>query len=387
MSDMYIKPKKAFTKIKQANGLTRPVYIFGASGFGKTSLALSFLSKKSYTYISCQNDKWNISGLLDHISSKRITNVVIDDLQYLTNVRCQEELISLIENENVWTVMICRSRMPSWLTGCYFRRSFTLIGESDLCLGTDEAKQLFKETGADILPEKLEEICTVSRGNPFVLRCIRDALASGCTPDEDNDFFILDRFKYMVKIRCYITRKKYLRAFSLIEKMKNYAHNYDRTYISMELGILSSILNYRCGKPWKEEFTATLEEISSYDFIRIISVDGAAVLPLLREVYGEYDGRDQRYADWLFRVLEETERMASAYPLYMKAHSEDIPAISGNAKKILYLQAQGRSLSEIAYELDMKESTIKYHIKENYRKLEVNNKIDAVMTAKRLGVI
>ena len=158
MSDMYIKPKKAFTKIKQANGLTRPVYIFGASGFGKTSLALSFLSKKSYTYISCQSDKWNISGLTEHISSKRITNVVIDDLQYLTNVRCQEELISLIENENVWTVMICRSRLPSWLTGCYFRRSFTLIGESDLCLGTDEAKQLFKETGADILPEKLEEI-------------------------------------------------------------------------------------------------------------------------------------------------------------------------------------------------------------------------------------
>lgn len=106
-------------------------------------------------------------------------------------------------------------------------------------------------------------------------------------PDEDDDFFIMDRYKYMVKIRCYIFRKKYIHAYSLIEKMKYYSDNYDRKYISMELGILSSILNYRSGSPWKEEFSETLSRLQSFDFVRIISEEGAAVFPLLKEYCSE----------------------------------------------------------------------------------------------------
>ena len=65
----------------------------------------------------------------------------------------------------------------------------------------------------------------------------------------------------------------------------------------------------------------------------------------------------------------------------------ETPIITGKAKSILYLQSLCYSLSKIAQQLDIKESTVKYHIKENYRKLDVKNKIDAVLTAKRLGII
>lgn len=87
------------------------------------------------------------------------------------------------------------------------------------------------------------------------------------------------------------------------------------------------------------------------------------------------------------RVLGETEKMAASYPLYLKDQDSETPIITGKAKSILYLQSLCYSLSKIAQQLDIKESTVKYHIKENYRKLDVKNKIDAVLTAKRLGII
>ena len=215
---------------------------------------------------------------------------------------------------------------------------------------------------------------------------IKEWLASA--PDEDNDFFIMDRFKYLVKIRCYIFYKKYIHAYALIEKMKYYAEKYDRKYISMELGILSSILNYRNGTKWQDEFSVFLDRIFSYDFVRIISEEGAAVLPLLKEFDCSEKIRDNpEFAEWFDKVFNETEKMAENYPLYLKNQTSKLPGINGKAKTILYLQSQGHSLSEISKQLDMKESTVKYHIKENYRKLDVNNKIDAVLTAKRLGII
>ena len=788
MSDLYIRPARAHLKLKQAYQRTRPVYICGVSGFGKTSLVRNFLIKKKYHYLSCQNDEWDISELLLAKDSNSLVTVVIDDMQNLVNPQCQADVIQLLNKENIWPVLICRSKLPSWLMECYFKRSFTIIDENDLGLEPKEINMLFEEAELNIPDEKWNDIYLHTRGNPFVLRCAKDSISkddnidmiieragniytkhiienvlpyfdsdvldflvkvsiadtfdvpmanmitgrsdaekmisrceetgnfiiadnnifhirsewlvilneykkkeydlklltdcyynagiyysinghdekaiemfskSGNTdkvkeilvrnsaknpgtgyyyemrtyyaaldpidiendvglmagmsmlyslmmdakkseywynrlnekkqeyrgakrreatiklaylditlphrgsnnilniiynsakmslkaggkfpkmsltsnmpsvmnggkdfcswskqddyiagkfgsviagflgdygkcivnealaesyfekaknpsiilqrlshiiidaktddladmefavqaiksrlylschdyksavscisgfekkaeeqslnkilenvqafrcrlamyagdndridrwlesaPDEDNNFFIMDRYKYMIKIRCYILKKKYICAYSLIEKMKYYAENYDRKYISMELGILSSILNYRSSVSWKKEFSETLLEISSYDFVRIISEEGAAVLPLLKAYYKDDCSKGgSPYAEWLSRVLTETEKMAASYPLYLKEQKNNIPIISGKAKSILYLQSQGYSLSKIAQELDMKESTVKYHIKENYRKLDVKNKIDAVLTAKHLRII
>ena len=35
----------------------------------------------------------------------------------------------------------------------------------------------------------------------------------------------------------------------------------------------------------------------------------------------------------------------------------------------------------------MKEATVKYHVKENYRKLGVSGKADAVLAARNLGIL
>jgi LuxR family maltose regulon positive regulatory protein len=78
--------------------------------------------------------------------------------------------------------------------------------------------------------------------------------------------------------------------------------------------------------------------------------------------------------------------MALAYPAYLKASSEE-SAFSENAIRILKLQGEGMSTVEIASALELKIETVKYHNKQNYKKLGVNSKTAAVTEARRLKLI
>lgn len=53
----------------------------------------------------------------------------------------------------------------------------------------------------------------------------------------------------------------------------------------------------------------------------------------------------------------------------------------------LRLQAEGKRYGQIAGELSIRETTVKYHAKENYRKLGVSGKADAVLAARNLGIL
>ena len=79
--------------------------------------------------------------------------------------------------------------------------------------------------------------------------------------------------------------------------------------------------------------------------------------------------------------------MAVRYPAYLKGRLAEAPDFCEAALSILRLQAEGKSASQIAGELSMKEATVKYHVKENYRKLGVCGKADAVLTARDLGIL
>ena len=132
---------------------------------------------------------------------------------------------------------------------------------------------------------------------------INDWLSSKA-PDE-NEFFVLNRYQYLTKIRCYIALERYAPALALIDRMSDYAEICDRKYISMELAVLKSIIKFRKKGAWQEEFSAALRKIKEYDFIRIVSEHGAAVYPLLDAVRGEFLS-DGKTAEWFGKILDET---------------------------------------------------------------------------------
>ena len=206
-------------------------------------------------------------------------------------------------------------------------------------------------------------------------------------PDEDREFCSLERYRYLTKVRCYLANGAYTKAQALLEKLRYYAEQTGRPYVRMETGLLSAITKERVGGPWQEELAIVLKEVERYRFLRLITEEGAAVWPLFQREKKALQEAGTLNKDWLRRLLAEAEEVARRYPLYLKKRAAVAADFKGVALTILRLQADGLSVNRIAQRLDLKPDNVKYHIKENYRKLNVDNKTDALLAARSLGLL
>ena len=201
-------------------------------------------------------------------------------------------------------------------------------------------------------------------------------------PNEEVEFATMERFRYLTKVRVYLLTGKYDKAILLLQRMQYYAEIMHRTYVSMEAELLHAITLYRMGNAkWEESLTKVLTRAESYHFVRLISREGAAVYRMLKEITWKSNNPKYQKA-----VLAETEKMALFYPGYLKLAAEDA-SFSENAIKILKLQAEGLSNTEIAEELGLKAENVKYHNKQNFKKLGVNSKTAAVTEARKRRMI
>lgn len=234
----------------------------------------------------------------------------------------------------------------------------------------------------------------------FIIRC---ALYSGDkvmiekwmenAPDEEQEFSIYDRFHYMTKVRVYLLTGRNEQAYHLLLKCGYYAKVMKRTYIDIEVKLLTAIVMYRIGdKTWDEILSKALTKAQEYHFVRIVTREGAAIRPLLLETTWKplelADDKEQTRKNKQFwkQVLEETQKMTRYYPSYLKAGQESV-ALSDTMIKILKLQADGLSKEKIATELSMSVSNVKYHTQQIYKKLGVSNKAEAVMEAGKRGLL
>ncbi len=206
-------------------------------------------------------------------------------------------------------------------------------------------------------------------------------------PDEDREFCVMERYRYLTKVRCYLSIGEYLKAQALLEKLRYYTEKCRRTYVRMEVCLLSAIAKYRTGGAWKEEFLSALKEACGYRFIRFISEEGAAAQELFVAAGKSFLEKEIPDKEWLSRLMGETGKVAVRYPVYLKGQLAKAPDFCEAALSVLRLQAEGKSVGKIAQELSMKEATVKYHAKENYRKLGVSGKADAVLAARNLGIL
>lgn len=228
------------------------------------------------------------------------------------------------------------------------------------------------------------------------MRC-RIALVEGDTetarewmktaPDENDVFVALERYRYLTKIRCYIAEDRPENAYFLIEAMRYYAEKCDRKYISMELAVLTAIVRFRRGEPWKEEFVSALETICSYGFIPIVAKEGAAVFPLLKECEELCAKNGNMDKKWLERIMQETGRAARSFPLYLKTNKIRVCDVSPIDSRILACLAEGLSVQKTAEALNMNFETLRSRIKDLYRRLGAKNKTEAVMLAKEMKLI
>ena len=203
-------------------------------------------------------------------------------------------------------------------------------------------------------------------------------------PDENEEFYTMDRFRYLTKVRIYLADHKYEEAAILLQKIAFYADHMKRTYIQMETKLLQAILLFRMGNDsWRDTLQEVITQAEEYHFVRLFSREGAALQDLFKR--SRFDWKDRTFRR---QVLDETEQMAETYPSYLNAATGQANlTLTGNALKVLRLQVMGKGSAEIAGELGISLATVKYHNKENYKKLGVKTKAQAINEAKNRNLI
>ncbi len=198
-------------------------------------------------------------------------------------------------------------------------------------------------------------------------------------PDEDKEFNCLERYRYLTKVRVYLAAGRNEKAMLLLEKLRFYAEKMNRTYISIEVQVLSAIVLKRMGNEgWRQTLQDAVTKAEDYHFVRVLTKEGAALWSLLKEA-------DTQWKNPAFKkqVMEECRQMAEYYPAYLAQKQSEAVLLSDKAIIILRMQAEGMSVEKIAGQLNLSKAGVKYYNQETYKKLGVNNKAAAVAEARR----
>lgn len=205
----------------------------------------------------------------------------------------------------------------------------------------------------------------------------------GEAPKEDAEFITLERYRYLLKVRIYLAMGRKEKALLLLDKLGFYAEKMHRTYIRIEVLILTAIAMYRMGEDgWQEILQEAVEQAEDYHFVRILTREGAALWELLKARTVTW--KDPEYKK---QVMAECERMADLYPAYLREKQEGNVLLTDKAMRILRLQAEGLPVEKIADQMGLSRAGVKYYNRETYKKLGVNNKAAAVLEARNRGLL
>lgn len=175
----YIRPRAANEIMKAAHNIRQTVYIYGACGYGKTSFAADYLSRRRYEYISMSDSGLETAVFTSavEINAKKEHIVVVDDLHLITDPEEREQsfkvLHELAKNPNVWLILISRCPIPAWLKPLYIQYVFATIGERELSLTEKEEETYLENWNLSLTDKAAEQLKKLGGdGQPLCLRIL-----------------------------------------------------------------------------------------------------------------------------------------------------------------------------------------------------------------------
>ncbi len=203
-------------------------------------------------------------------------------------------------------------------------------------------------------------------------------------PNEYSDFNMLDLYRYMMKIRCYIIYKKYTAVIALVERLRPLLIAGHREMDLCELDILLSISFFRSGETplALEAIERALKFVKRHGYYRLIADEGYAVLSVL-VAYSKEKGR----TPFIKSLTVMTRKMSVDHPKYLCNPLNKESKFTVMEVTILTMLEQGKTIEQMAGFFFISISAIKFHLKKIYRKLDAISAHQAVWEARRLGII
>ena len=203
-------------------------------------------------------------------------------------------------------------------------------------------------------------------------------------PDENKDIYMMDMYAYLVKIRCYLQMGKYMVAHVLVKQLITLLIPGTRHMDLCECYMLSAIIYYKAGEKNRmcEELDKSLELARRYHYIRLLADEGSCMVQML-SIYQQERGADG-FTDTIMDLAGEVGRH---FPNYLKSPAEYYEPLTTMEKNVFRLMAQGMSNDEIADRLGKKTGTVKFHSNNIFRKLQVQNRQQAVNRGREIGLL
>ncbi len=202
-------------------------------------------------------------------------------------------------------------------------------------------------------------------------------------PNENVEFYITERYRYMHKVRIMIAAGNMEHAYSLIKRLNLYYVEYHREYYWIQNKVLEAILVYRLGDGrWEKILVEAIEKAEEYHYVRVIADEGAAVMPLLTKLK-----KDVRQKAFVKKVLSEADKMAKMYPDYMEPEFKLQEPLTKKEMEILDLMHSGKKSEEICEICNISYSGLKFHNRNIYRKLGVSSRQEAERKAVLLRIV
>jgi two-component system nitrate/nitrite response regulator NarL len=104
---------------------------------------------------------------------------------------------------------------------------------------------------------------------------------------------------------------------------------------------------------------------------------------LVRAITAIHHGDDYVTPSLAARLLSKTRTARPSASMRAARTEEDEPDLSGREEGILALVSQGLTNKEIAFRLGLSEKTVKHHMTNILQKLQVRNRVEAVLLAHR----
>lgn len=192
-------------------------------------------------------------------------------------------------------------------------------------------------------------------------------------------FFQGTGFFYMVYGKCLLLGKKYIELDSLCESfatfLKPFQYHLVRIYFLIYESVAKSYLESR---PRGEEILKEALALAEKDHLIMPFAENTGHVRLMLEALLK-----REESPYIREVLEACRRYSSQLKLF---HACEV-SLTDRELEILKLLDEGYTHEEIAGEIYISIATVRYHVKNIYQKLDVNNKILALRKAKDLNLI
>lgn len=185
MDKTFIAATEALRKLKHADELKKTIYIYGVSGYGKTTLVKQYLGNRTAIWLSARNNELDLSEFDQISTNKRVKILVVDDLQFLDNRDTRNQLVALAQRDDIWVIMIGRMITPEWTFPIRLGGQLVVISEEDLMLGVPEIKKMATNYQVKIQEDTLELLVKESLGNALGIVMFLEYARDGKTLTND----------------------------------------------------------------------------------------------------------------------------------------------------------------------------------------------------------